>query len=81
MPRNVNIEQCMHWLNLGLDRLNWCEAKLNPAKMIGLENKGRLSEGKDGDLTIIDPITVVSLWGGPRALVMIEGGFWKGERS
>ncbi len=28
---------------------------LNPAKMIGLGSKGRLSEGKDADITVIDP--------------------------
>ena len=29
---------------------------LNPAKMIGLCSKGRLSEGFDADVTIIDPV-------------------------
>ena len=76
LPRNVNIEQCMQLVKFGgLEPLELVvKLSLNPAKMIGLENKGRLSEGKDGDLTIIDPIHGRAVYGVVAGrLVMIQG--------
>lgn len=56
-PRNVNIEQAMNMVRFGgLTPLEMVEKlSFNPAKMIGLEKKGRISAGMDGDLTVIDP--------------------------
>jgi len=76
LPRNVNIEQCMQLVKFGgLEPLELVtKLSLNPAKMIGLENKGRLSEGKDGDLTIIDPLYGRAVYGVVAGrLVMIDG--------
>lgn len=57
LPRNVNIEQAMRLVKFGaLEPLEMVlKLSLNPAKMIGLSSKGRLSEGFDADITIIDP--------------------------
>ncbi|MEE8046708.1 MAG: amidohydrolase family protein [Dehalococcoidia bacterium] len=57
LPRNVNIEQSMRLVKFGaLEPLEIVlKLSLNPAKMIGLGSKGRLSEGHDADITIIDP--------------------------
>ena len=57
LPRNVNIEQAMRLVKFGaLEPLEIVlKLSLNPAKMMGLGSKGRLSEGQDADLTVIDP--------------------------
>jgi len=57
LPRNVNIEQAMRLVKFGaLEPLEMVlKLSLNPAKMIGLSSKGRLSEGHDADITIVDP--------------------------
>ena len=56
-PRNVNIEQAMRLVKFGaLEPLEMVlKLSLNPARMMGLGSKGRLSEGQDADLTLIDP--------------------------
>lgn len=56
-PRNVNIEQAMNIVRFGgLTPLEMTEKlSFNPAKMIGLEKKGRIATGMDADLTVIDP--------------------------
>ncbi|MBT4943553.1 MAG: amidohydrolase family protein [Chloroflexi bacterium] len=58
LPRNVNIEQAMRMVKFGaLEPLEMVsKLSLNPAKMIGLGSKGRLTEGFDADVTIVDPI-------------------------
>ena len=57
LPRNVNIEQAMRLVKFGaLEPLDMVlKLSLNPSKMMGLGSKGRLSEGRDADLTLIDP--------------------------
>ncbi|NQW21466.1 MAG: amidohydrolase family protein [Chloroflexi bacterium] len=57
LPRNVNIEQAMRLVKFGALEPTEMVLKLslNPAKMMGLNSKGRLSEGHDADVTIIDP--------------------------
>jgi predicted amidohydrolase len=57
LPRNVNIEQAMNLVRFGaLEPLEMAE-KLSyaPAKMIGLERKGRIAPGMDADFSVIDP--------------------------
>ena len=58
LPRNVNIEQAMRLVRFGaLEPLDMVlKLSLNPARMIGLNSRGRLSVGKDADLTLIDPV-------------------------
>ncbi len=58
LPRNINIEQAMRMVKFGgLEPIEMV-AKLsyNPARMVGLTSKGRLSVGHDADITIIDPV-------------------------
>ena len=47
----------MALVNFGALSLKDAVTKLSysPSKMLGLENKGHLSEGSDADITIIDP--------------------------
>lgn len=76
LPRNVNIEQAMNMVRFGgLTPLEMAEKlSFNPARMIGLEKKGRISTGMDADLTVIDPEqgrAVMSLVAG--RVVMLEG--------
>ncbi|NQW17488.1 MAG: amidohydrolase family protein [Chloroflexi bacterium] len=62
LPRNVNIEQTIAMVRFGaLEPLEAVEKlSYNPARMFGLENKGRLEPGADADITVIDPQTGVA---------------------
>ena len=76
LPRNVNIEQGMRLVKFGALEPMELVQKLsyNSAKMIGLPNKGRLSPGKDADITVIDPEKGVAshgIVGGE--LIMLDG--------
>ena len=76
LPRNVNIEQAMNMVRFGgLAPLEVAEKlSFNPARMIGLHRKGRISPGMDADLTVIDPdrgSAVMSFVAGK--MVMLEG--------
>ena len=57
LPRNVNIEQTIAMVKFGaLEPLEAVEKlSYNPARMFGLENKGRLEPCADADITVIDP--------------------------
>ncbi len=56
IPRNVIIPMGLALLDVGA--LSWKEfvrkTSYNPAKMLGLSDKGSLAEGKDADITVID---------------------------
>lgn len=56
-PRNVAIESTMALVRFGALTPLEMAAKLsyNPARMMGLANKGRLSPGADADITVLDP--------------------------
>ena len=76
IPRNVNIEQAMNMVHFGaLTPLEMAEKlSYNPARMMGLTRKGRLTPGMDADLTVVDPEqgrAVMSLVAGE--VVMMEG--------
>ena len=76
LPRNVNIEQAMRMVKFGgLEPLEMvAKISYNPALMIGLGSKGRLSEGKDADITIIDPEVGSASYGIVGGeLIMLEG--------
>lgn len=75
-PRNVNIEQAMNIVRFGgLTPLEMAEKlSFNPAKMIGLEKKGRIAASMDADFTVIDPEqgrAVMSFVAGE--MVMLDG--------
>lgn len=57
LPRNVNIEQAMNIVRFGgLTPLEMAEKlSYNPARMMGLEKKGRIAPGMEADFTVIDP--------------------------
>lgn len=76
LPRNVNIEQAMNMVRFGgLTPLAMAEKlSFNPARMIGLDQKGRIQPGMDADLTVIDPgkgRAVMSFVDGK--LIMLDG--------
>ncbi len=76
LPRNVNIEQALNMVRFGgLTPLEMAEKlSFNPARMIGLDKKGRIGAGMDADLTVIDPKrgrAVMSFVAGQ--MVMIDG--------
>ena len=58
IPRNVTIPLGLALIDLGA--LSWKDfvqkTSYNPSKMLGLANKGSLAEGKDADITVINPI-------------------------
>ncbi|MCZ6538297.1 MAG: amidohydrolase family protein [Chloroflexi bacterium] len=76
LPRNVNIEQAMRLVKFGaLEPLDVVlKLSLNPARMIGLDSKGRLSEGKDADLTLIDPVEGRASYGVVAGRVIMMAG-------
>lgn len=56
-PRNIAIESTLALVRFGAltplemaTKLSW-----NPSRMVGLVDKGHLSEGADGDVTVVDP--------------------------
>lgn len=69
IPRNVIIPLGLALIELGA--LSWKEfvqkTSYNPARMMGLVNKGVLAEGKDADITVIHP-------GKRRAFMSFTGG-------
>lgn len=76
LPRNVAIERTMSLVNFGALSLLEAATKLSytPSRMLGLLNKGHLSEGADGDVTVVDRLTgkaTMSLVNG--APIMING--------
>ncbi len=76
LPRNVNIEQAMNMVAFGgLTPLEMVEKlSFNPARMMGLERKGRVLAGMDADFTVIDPElgrAVMGIVAGE--LVMLDG--------
>jgi hypothetical protein len=76
LPRNVAIERTMALVSFGALSLSDAVRKLsyNPSRMLGLHEKGQLSEGADADLTIVDPVSgraVMSLVAGD--VIMRDG--------
>ncbi|MDD5598145.1 MAG: amidohydrolase family protein [Victivallaceae bacterium] len=69
IPRNTTLAKALPLVRFGaFSLLEFVEkACLAPAKMLKLENKGRLSVGADADITIVDPDTA-------RAEYVISGG-------
>jgi cytosine/adenosine deaminase-related metal-dependent hydrolase len=76
IPRNVVVELGASLVKL--QGLTWLEfarkTSYNPARILGLLNKGHLGVGADADLTVIDPVrqsAVLALVGG--SVIMHEG--------
>jgi hypothetical protein len=94
LPRNVAIERTMALVRFGALTLSEAVLKLslNPARVMGLVNKGHFSEGADGDVTVVDPQSgraVMSLVAGSPVMVsgrvVGRGGTWlvtsEGEKA
>jgi hypothetical protein len=85
LPRNVAIERTMALVAFGALSLPDAVRKLswNPARMLGLLNKGHFSEGADADITVVDPQTgkaVMALVAGKVIMkdgrAVAKGGTW-----
>ena len=76
LPRNINIEQALRLVKFGaLEPLDVVlKLSLNPARMIGLGSKGRLSDGNDADVTMIDPVEGRASYGIVAGRVIMMGG-------
>jgi dihydroorotase-like cyclic amidohydrolase len=72
----VNIEQAMRLVKFGaLEPLDMVlKLSFNPARMMGLGSKGRLSEGNDADLTLIDPVKGRATYGIVAGQVIMMAG-------
>ena len=57
LPRNVAIERTMALVSFGALTMDEAVMKLSyiPSRMLGLLNKGHLSEGADADITVVNP--------------------------
>ena len=57
LPRNVAIERTMALVSFGALTMDEAVMKLSytPSRMLGLLNKGHLSEGADADITVLNP--------------------------
>lgn len=76
IPRNVQLERGSALVKLGA--LTWPELvkKLtyNPARMFGFTHKGSVSEGFDGDVTVVDPVSGKPYLAVSRGqIIMIDG--------
>ena len=94
LPRNVAIERTMALVGFGALSLLEAAIKLSytPSRMLGLPNKGHLTEGADGDVTVIDRQTgkaTMSLVNGEPIMIdgraVGSGGTWlvtgEGEKA
>ncbi len=76
IPRNISIQSTMALVQFGALTPLEMVTKLstNPARMLGLVDKGHFSTGADADVTVVDPATseaVMSLVAGE--LIMLDG--------
>jgi N-acyl-D-aspartate/D-glutamate deacylase len=76
IPRNVQLERGAALVRLGA--LTWPELvrklTINPARMLGFENKGSLAEGFDADVTIACPVTGRAKMAVSRGqIIMVDG--------
>ena len=85
LPRNVAIQRTMALVAFGALTMSEAVIKLSysPSRMMGLLNKGHLSEGADADITIVNPRTgkaTMSLVAGELIMlnrrVVGKGGTW-----
>ena len=85
LPRNVAIQRTMALVAFGALTISEAVIKLSysPSRMMGLLNKGQLSEGADADITVVNPRTgkaTMSLVAGELIMlnrrVVGKGGTW-----
>jgi N-acetylglucosamine-6-phosphate deacetylase len=64
LTMNVGMKNLLHWLlgSLKPEQI-WAMGTLNPARLLGLENKGRIAVGADADLVLWDDeLNAVKTW-------------------
>src|SRR6185503_10978765 len=64
LTMNVGMKNLLHWLDLPREQV-WAMGTLNPARLLGLANKGRIAVGADADLVLWnDDLLPVKTWVG-----------------
>ena len=83
IPRNVIVEMGVSLIKL--HGLTWIEfarkTSFNPARILGLRNKGFLGVGADADLTVIDPVRQAAVLGIAGGNVIMHRGYACGRSS
>jgi N-acetylglucosamine-6-phosphate deacetylase len=70
LTMNVGMRNLLRWLAPVLAPAQiWAMGTLNPARLLGLPNKGRIAPGADADLVLWDPqLNAVKTWVGGQCL-------------
>ncbi len=68
LTMDEGIRNLLDWLFLPADQI-WAMGTLNPARLLGLENKGRIAAGADADIVLWDKeLKVLRTWVGGQCL-------------
>lgn len=72
LTMDVGMKNLFRWLELPPEQI-WAMGTLNPARVLGLRNKGRLAVGADADLVLWDDdLLPVTTWVGGRIIYQRE---------
>jgi N-acetylglucosamine-6-phosphate deacetylase len=64
LTMNVGMKNLLRWLDLPAEEI-WAMGTLNPARLMGLANKGRIAPGADADLVLWDDhLCPLKTWAG-----------------
>ena len=76
IPRNTTLEQGLALVRFGALSMKDLvrKASLNPAQMLGLPEKGRLSPGADADVVVVDPDTHAVSWAVVEGQIVVRDG-------
>jgi N-acetylglucosamine-6-phosphate deacetylase len=68
LTMNVGVKNLLEWLDLPPEQV-WAMGTLNPARLLGLTNKGRIAVGVDADLVLwTDDLQPVKTWVGGKCI-------------
>jgi N-acetylglucosamine-6-phosphate deacetylase len=72
LTMNVGMKNLLRWMDLPAEQI-WAMGTLNPARLLGLENKGRIALGADADLVLWDEeLRAVKTWVGGQCVYQSE---------
>jgi N-acetylglucosamine-6-phosphate deacetylase len=72
LTMNVGMKNLLRWLNLPPEQI-WAMGTLNPARLLGLQNKGRIAIGADADLVLWDEeLRPIKTWTGGQCVYQRE---------
>jgi N-acetylglucosamine-6-phosphate deacetylase len=72
LTMNAGLKNLMRWLDLPPEQI-WAMGTLNPARVLGLEQKGRIAVGTDADLVLWnEDLSPVKTWVGGRCIYEYE---------